>query len=241
MIKWGSTLKEYPKLEFARPIITATMKAQAEKNIPMPAHCTPWLAAQSAGLVIKWPHETTTLIFHPLINTSDKSVSIETLPAPRMEWHSSNSDLAGVGRFAPWHFSLLPQYVFRTPPGVGLYVVGLPDGYKSPLDQRLVVRGVLETDWYSLPPFFVYRIPYVYGETTVILETGDPLCMVVPVMLNSTAPEMSVAELTVQLNEADAYDTERTMRDDLLWYSQPSGQMFSHLYKEKSRRFHAGS
>jgi hypothetical protein len=235
MIKWASVLEEYPKLEFAHPIITESMKQQAEKNIPIPAHCRPWLDAQSAGLVIRWPHKEATItvsqnMHSHFVDTPEEYA--ETVDMPGFSWTGES-----VGRFAPWHFSLLPHYIFRTPPGIGLYVVGLPDDYSSPIDQRLVVRGVLETDWYSLPPFFVYKIPVVYGETTFVIRTGDPICMVVPIVLHPTHEEMTHEELREQTLLAKYYDEERIERDDLLWYSKPFGQMFSRLYKEKSRQY----
>lgn len=235
VIKWGTVLDDAPQLRMSQPVVPDYMRAQAEAKIPVPANCKPWLDAQKTGLVIVWPHDTLTIKFgtslesHKIGGSVDEYV--ETTEYPHMEWEGDF-----VARFAPWHFSLLPQYVFQTPPGIGLYVVGLPDDYKSPLDQRTIQRGVLETDWYSIPPFFVFKIPYVYSEETVIINRGDPLCMVVPVVLNPSAEVMSNVELEARLVAGEAYINERAARDDLLWMSN-SGQMFSHLYKERSRQF----
>lgn len=224
-----------------KPVVSDAMKNQAERMIPIPANCQPWLAAQRAGLVVVWPHETTTLTFGPTIQNMEIGTGMEyaeTVETPFMEWNTG--ELGNyVGRFAPWHFSLLPLYLFQTPPGIGLYVVGLPDDYKSPIEQRLVVRGVLETDWFSSPPFFVFKIPYVYGETTIVINKGDPLCMVVPVLLDPIAEEMTGDEVSQRMDASGQYNVERTERDDLLWYSQSAGMMFSHLYKERSRNFRA--
>lgn len=234
VIKWGTVLDDAPRLQMAKPVVPGYMRAQAEQHVPVPANCKPWLDAQKNGLVIVWPHDTLTLKFGTSLeshNIGGADEYVETADYPNMEWEGDF-----VARFAPWHYSLLPQYVFQTPPGIGLYVVGLPDDYKSPLEQRTIQRGVLETDWYSIPPFFVFKIPYVYSQTEVVINRGDPLCMVVPVVLDPTAEVMTDEELTERLVRGEAYVDERAARDDLLWISHSSGQMFSHLYKERSRQ-----
>lgn len=233
VIKWGSVLDDAPRLQMSKPVVPGHMQAQAERMIPVPANCKPWLDAQKTGLIIVWPHDTLTIKFGSSLETHEIGTDMEymeTVESPHMEWQGDY-----VAKFAPWHYSLLPQYVFQTPPGIGLYVVGLPDDYKSPIDQRTVQRGVLETDWYAVPPFFVFKIPFMYGEQTIIINRGDPLCMVVPVVLNPTSEVMSDAELMSRLEHGEAYIDERASRDDLLWITGNHEQMFSHLYKERSR------
>lgn len=234
--QYGSTLDNFPNLEMARPIVNGRMQVEAEQHVPTPANCKPWLDAQKTGLVIVWPHEKTTVRFDAVYTSASVSerVKEEASTGPRM---TVTPPSIYVGRFAPRHFSIQPQYIFRTAPGIGLYVTGLPDGYKSPLPQPAVVRGVLETDWYSPPPFFVFKIERMFSNAVYILDTGDPICMVVPVVLNPVVSKMSTPQTELQLDAANEYNIERANRDDIMWRST-DGQFFSHIYKEKSRHEH---
>lgn len=234
--QYGSVLNDSPNLEMARPIVNGRMQTEAEQHVPTPANCKPWLDAQKTGLIIVWPHEKTTVRFDAVYkrtpDNDDKIVEVPTGPAMTVMPPSLY-----VGRFAPRHFSIQPQYIFRTAPGIGLYVTGLPDGYVSPLPQPAVVRGVLETDWYSPPPFFVFKIERMYSNAVYILNTGDPICMVVPVVLNPVVSKMSTSQEALQTLNANEYNSERANRDDIMWRSV-DGQFFSHIYKEKSRESH---
>lgn len=231
-IQWGSPLEKYPPLEFQSPQVTDQMRQQAVERIPAPQHCKPWIDGQSAGLVLRWPFERTLIQF--VANWREIGGSlIEHEDGPVMK---VTPDDANVARFAPNHFSLLPLYVFKTPPNTGLYVTGLPHTYNSPIPQSCVVRGVLETDWYPSPPFFVFETLHVGTTASIILEYGDPLCLLIPVVLNPKATEMSTDEVSAMLEDHGRYQAEKISRDDLLWMAKGGNQMFSHIYKEKSKQ-----
>lgn len=226
-ILWGSVLDRYPNLELASPQVTDAMRQQAVEKIPAPQHCKPWIDGQKAGLVIRWPYDRTLVQFRGYETGTPYEPSMVVTPAD-----------ANVARFAPGHYSILPLYVFKTPPGIGLYVTGLPDRYRSPIPQDNVERGILETDWYPSPPFFVFKIGVpINTDAGVILEYGDPLCMVVPVVLNPVVLKMEKHDVDAMIDEHCIYSADKIDRDDLLWMTQDGKQMFSHIYKERSAQF----
>jgi hypothetical protein len=77
----------------------------------------------------------------------------------------------GAGTFT---FSL--PYLFRTPPGVNLWVKGPSNLVK---DGAQPLEGIVETDW--LPATFTMNWKLTRANYPVRFVRGEPICMVVPV------------------------------------------------------------
>lgn len=82
-------------------------------------------------------------------------------------------------------------YLFRTPPGYGLFVRGPANHqveHMQPLD------GLVETDW--LESSFTMNWRILVPNVSVGFKKGEPLCMIVPyplTLLEATTPELLVA------------------------------------------------
>ncbi len=96
------------------------------------------------------------------------STTITKIAAARDERVSSHF---GVGTIT---FSL--SFLFRTPPGINLWVKGptncLKDGIQA-------LEGIVETDW--LPATFTMNWKFTRPNHRVRFEKGEPICMIVPV------------------------------------------------------------
>ena len=66
-------------------------------------------------------------------------------------------------------------YLFRTPPGVNLWVKGPAN---SPKDGISALEGIVETDWTTAS--FTMNWKLTRPRTVVRFEPGEPICMVVP-------------------------------------------------------------
>jgi hypothetical protein len=71
-------------------------------------------------------------------------------------------------------FSL--PYLFRTPPGINLWVKGPSNWIKDGIQP---LEGIVETDW--SPATFTMNWRHTRPNWTVRFKAGDPICMVVPV------------------------------------------------------------
>src|SRR5207237_350247 len=67
-------------------------------------------------------------------------------------------------------------YLFRTPPGVNLWVKGPTNWIK---DGAQPLEGIVETDW--LPATFTMNWKLTRPHYPVRFERGEPICMLVPV------------------------------------------------------------
>jgi hypothetical protein len=67
-------------------------------------------------------------------------------------------------------------YLFRTPPGINLWVKGPSNWFK---DGAQALEGVVETDW--MPSTFTMNWKLTRPHQPVRFDKGEPLCMLVPV------------------------------------------------------------
>ena len=67
-------------------------------------------------------------------------------------------------------------YLFRTPPGINLWVKGPTNCIKDGVQP---LEGVVETDW--LPATFTMNWKLTRPHNSVRFERGEPICMVVPI------------------------------------------------------------
>jgi hypothetical protein len=99
------------------------------------------------------------------------SVVSITAPAPTRYSDARISSHFGNGVVT---FSI--PYLFRTPPGVNLWVKGPANWIKDGVQP---LEGIVETDW--LPATFTMNWKLTRPYNTVHFERGEPICMLVPV------------------------------------------------------------
>jgi hypothetical protein len=92
-----------------------------------------------------------------------------TFAAPRPDGRVTSHFGHGILTFA------IP-YLFRTPPGVNLWVKGPANYFKDGVQP---LEGVVETDW--LPSTFTMNWKLTRPGHPVRFEKGEPVCMLVPV------------------------------------------------------------
>jgi len=106
-------------------------------------------------------------------------------------------------RFAESHFghgilTIRPGYLFRTDPGIGMWVKGAPNFV---LDGITPLEGLVETDW--LP--FTFTMNWKFTRPgTVRFAKGDPLVFVLPIAhleLDEVQPEVFLLEQDPELKE----------------------------------------
>lgn len=84
-------------------------------------------------------------------------------------------------------FTFMIPYLFRTPPGINLWVKGPTNWIK---DGVQALEGVIETDW--LETTFTMNWKCTRPNVTLRFEAGEPLCMLVPIprgLAESLKPE----------------------------------------------------
>lgn len=214
MIWFRNPNPDAPKLQWRKPDIPESMlkSMRGEHPTAVPAHCKPWIDGQSYAVDIPWTGPNIVLKFNKygLDHTALKDIMI----------HS----------FAEGHFSMQPGYYIKTQQNVGIFIS------PSPKSKLVAVVGLVETDWYPMMPFFVFKNPptYEFAPTVSInLNTGDTIAQVQPVILDRGLQEMTDEQFNAMLYNQQDYLAERMSRHDLLWVSD-RGQGFSRLYKEKS-------
>ena len=103
-------------------------------------------------------------LFSPIVVSAD-------VPNPAIQGDARISSHFGSGIVT---FSI--PYLFRSPPGINLWVKG-PTNYIKDGVQPL--EGIVETDW--LPATFTMNWKLTRPHNAVRFERGEPICMVVPV------------------------------------------------------------
>ncbi len=126
-----------------------------------------------------------------------------------------------VNHYVASHFgygvvTFIVPYLFRTPPGINLWVKG-PSNYLK--DGIQALEGVVETDW--LESSFTMNWKCTRRNVTVKFEKGDPLCMIVPVprgLLESLHPECRPLSENRELEDAYARwrESRKTFNEKLL-------------------------
>lgn len=81
-----------------------------------------------------------------------------------------------VGHFGAAILTFSIGYLFRTPPGVGLFVCGPPN---SPKDGIYPLSGLVETDWSHATFTMNYR--FTRRAHWVEFAAGEPICRIIPV------------------------------------------------------------
>jgi hypothetical protein len=122
-------------------------------------------------------------------------------PEPRITSHFGSGVLT---------FSL--PYLFRTPPGINLWVKGPTNWIK---DGVAALEGVVESDWSAAT--FTMNWKLTRPGLAVRFERGEPICMIVPVTRGlAEGLEPRQASLWSNKEVAAAYTTWRAGRSDFL-------------------------
>lgn len=129
-------------------------------------HCLPLVMANQSGWVVGCPANFTATWNGKLDNNA---VKIDFAPDSLQYRHIAASHFgSGIITFhIPW--------LFRTPPGIGLFARGLTNYYKDnihPLD------GLIETSW--APYSFTMNWKVIRRNVTVYFKQGDPICLLQP-------------------------------------------------------------
>jgi uncharacterized protein DUF6065 len=218
----------YPDVERLRALPSSLDKELAQLDRPpaLPWQCKPWLDAARHGFLLRYPYEA------PLrVSGAD-----DGRPDFLYEEHGTSARAGGpaISAFAPSHFSMRAGYRFRTPAPYSLLTARLPTASDGPH----VVPGVVETWWYPRPLFVVFENPKP-GEQYV-LSAGDPICALVPVILEPLAArEMTADEVQVVVAEDERYKRESAVISGMSWTSL-EGAGFSHRYKVFAKRAQPG-
>ncbi len=145
-----------PRIPTRAPLRRDWMDAATLK---FPYRCLPMVIANQWGWTFENPEA-----FEATWNGRDE---IDAITVPKLQFAATHFGF-GVLTFAlPW--------LFRTAPGVNLYVHG-PDNHIKDGIQPLT--GIVETDW--LP--FTFTMNWKFTRPgTVRFEAGEPVCMVSPI------------------------------------------------------------
>jgi hypothetical protein len=127
--------------------------------------CLPLAVANQAGWMLLNPGT-----FTALWDGGESRASLSLTVAPGHENAGLHSHFgSGILTFS------IP-YLFRTPPGINLWVKGLSNWVK---DGAQPLEGVVETDWSSAT--FTMNWKLTRPNHPVRFERGEPVCMIVPV------------------------------------------------------------
>jgi hypothetical protein len=219
IIKYQPRFDIFPELARVRPFVSPAMRERARQSPPpaLPSHCTPWVDANSHGLLLTYPYQAT-LTVHGR-DSEPPQCSLSPRSAQLVYGNF-------VQLFARGHFGLASGYSFRTDPGIGIYTNHLPYGQPSKVR---VVPGLVECWRYPKGLFIVIEAPPP-GET-ITLEYGDPLCVLMPMACERVeAVRMTDAEWQAYGEQRWQWDTHLNEHPELRWTSA-EGIEFTHMYK----------
>jgi hypothetical protein len=145
-------------------------------------HCLPLVMANQAGWVIACP-----ATFLACWDGEEPAAGLRLeFEGPEDNWVHSHFG-SGVLTFS------IP-YLFRTPPGVNLWVRGPANAIK---DGVQALEGIVETDW--TPATFTMNWKMTRPHQVVYFQRGEPICMLVPVS-RGLAEEMIPRRLPLSVN-----------------------------------------
>ncbi|MFO0800580.1 MAG: DUF6065 family protein [Gemmataceae bacterium] len=165
-------------------------------HLRFPYRCLPLTIANQAGWVIRSPIGFA-VYWYGGSNKEDVEIRFDGQPDPRVCSHF------GVGTFT---FTI--PFLFRTPPGINLWVKGPTNWIK---DGAQPLEGIVETDWLASTFTMNWKLTRVCEW--VRFERGDPFCMLVPVprgLAESLVPRRERIESAPELKaEYDAWQASR--------------------------------
>jgi hypothetical protein len=127
--------------------------------------CLPLSVANQAGWWIECP-----CTFMVRWNGGTRKQDLE------MSFEAGQPDARIVSHFGYGVITFTLPYLFRTPPGINLWVKGPTNLLK---DGAQALEGIVETDWN--PATFTMNWKMTSANYVVRFEKGEPICMLVPV------------------------------------------------------------
>src|SRR5437588_2091288 len=144
--------------------------------------CLPLAIANQAGWLI---HNPATVTAWWDGGASLQSLQLNFGSAPNNPWSFTIDSTLASGSVAPdpritSHFgsgvlTFSIPFLFRTPPGINLWVKGPTNYFK---DGAHPLEGIVETDW--LPSTFTMNWKITRPHHPIRFERGEPMCMIVP-------------------------------------------------------------
>ncbi len=159
--------------------------------------CLPLVIANQAGWMVHCPM-TFLASWYGGKKTSDLLVDFIGKP----------TDLRVRSHFGDGILTFSLPFLFRTPPGINLWVKGPSNHIKDGIQP---LEGVVETDW--SPATFTMNWKMTRPGATIRFEKDEPICMLVPVtrgLAESLIPRR--AALSDNCHEEAAYDAWRNSR-----------------------------
>jgi Family of unknown function (DUF6065) len=166
-----------------RDWMDASDRRAAYRCLPLAiANQAGWLLPCPAGLTAYWDggpgKDSVRLDFDPPPGAAPApdpfgGFSVVSFAAPAPAWYH---DARVSSHFGNGVITFSIPYLFRTPPGVNLWVKGPSNFIKDGVQP---LEGVVETDW--LPATFTMNWKLTRPYHAVRFEPGEPICMLVPV------------------------------------------------------------
>jgi hypothetical protein len=141
--------------------------------------CLPLLIANQAGWVVACP------VNFAAIWTGGSRPSDVTFD------FAGHTDARVTSHFGSGIVTFVLPYLFRTPPGVALWVRG-PANW--PKDGATALEGIVETDWAAVT--FTMNWKLTRPKARITFAKGEPVCMVTPIsldLLEQLAPRRCLA------------------------------------------------
>ena len=227
MLKFIKTSPYIPDPQPAKTAISAEDALRARQSPPevVPMHCKPWLDAQKLDWTLFYGY------ISPIQISADQAGRLQVDGLDELARETGQARV--VDQFAQGHFGLGCGYTLITPPKFDSLI--LPAN-QSPANLR-ALTAVIESDWYPQQLFLVFEVPNP-GEK-IQLDHGDPLARVVvmPRQSLSQAQPASPDEIERIKVQREAY--QQTEQSGELSWTAASGDTFTHVYKELSKKHHS--
>ncbi len=151
--------------------------------------CLPLVIANQHGWIIRSP------ISFKVRWNGGPELSDTTVKFPK-----GKTTHAVISHFGSGIITFIFPYLFRTSPGINLWVKGPSNSIKDGIQ---ALEGVIETDW--LESTFTMNWKMTRRNHTVSFEAGDPICMIVPItrgLVDSIEATMKPITANAPLNAA---------------------------------------
>jgi hypothetical protein len=228
MLKFAKSVPYLPDLVRSRPVISAEEQALARATPPhvVPAHCKPWLDGQAIGWTLFYGYLT------PVRIMATAAGQIEVENGEQLKGETNQPRI--IDRFARTHFGLGCGYTLVTPPGFVCLII--PPTQPPPALRPLT--GLIETDWYPRQLFLVFELPRPGEVIALDYKAELARVIVVPRPEQMTAEPLTAAEETAVLAQDAAY--QQAEKETPGRWTAASGDSFTHLYKEWSKKYRSG-
>ena len=146
--------------------------------------CLPLAIANQAGWLIHNPATFTAWVGWRAAASRTSQLHFGAAPSSPWSFSIDSHSLAGgstvadariISHFGSGVLTFSIPFLFRTPPGINLWVKGPTNYFKDGVHP---LEGIVETDW--LPATFTMNWKITRPHHPIRFERGEPICMVVP-------------------------------------------------------------